>query len=532
VDRGIVARRPRPPPLASPTLTADRHYARRWSILGVLCLSLVIIVIDETALNVALPALVRELDATSSQLQWAVDSYILVYAALLFPAGNLGDRFGRRAVLLAGLVVFGLGSVAAVVSTTPVQLVGSRVVMGVGGAMVMPGTLSILTQVFPPRERAFAIGVWSGVSGVGILLGPIVAGWLLEHFWWGSIFLINIPIVVVALVAGRALLPESRDPGAAPLDPAGSALAVVGLAALLYGVIEWPVYGIRSPRIVAGLVVGVAALVAFVLVELRSDAPMFDVRVLRRPVVAMSTWVITAVFLTLVGSGFALTQYLQLVQGRSPIAAGLLFAPTTIGWSAVAPASPALVRRFGHRAVLVWGLGLTAAGYVALATLGTGSDLALLVTAFAVQGVGMGMATTPVTDLVMGGLPPERSGIASAINDTARQVGGAFGVAILGSVLAAGYRGAYTGPAIRDAADNLGSALQLGDPGIVPMAKEAFVHGFTWVMVVCAVMIGVVAAYVARRVDGRAGREAKSGEATGVEAEGTAGTTGAAVGTP
>jgi len=183
------SREPPGAPASVGPLTHDHHHSRRWLVLGVLCLSLVIIVIDETALNVALPTLVRELDATNSQLQWAVDSYILVYAALLFPAGNLGDRFGRRTVLLGGLVVFGLGSVAAVVSTTPVQLVGARVVMGVGGAMVMPGTLSILTQVFPPRERAFAIGVWSGVSGVGILLGPIVAGWLLEHFWWGSIFL-------------------------------------------------------------------------------------------------------------------------------------------------------------------------------------------------------------------------------------------------------------------------------------------------------------------------------------------------------
>ncbi|MCL4294007.1 MAG: MFS transporter [Acidimicrobiia bacterium] len=490
-------------------MAPDHHYSRRWWILGVLCLSLVIIIIDETALNVALPALVRELNATSSELQWAVDSYILVYAALLFPAGNLGDRFGRRAVLLAGLVVFGIGSVGAVVSASPGQLVASRVVMGVGGAMVMPGTLSILAQVFPPRERAFAIGVWSGVSGVGILLGPIVAGWLLEHYWWGSIFLINIPIVVVTLVLGRALLPESRDPAAAPLDPAGSALAVVGLAALLYGVIEWPVYGIRNPRIVAGLVVGAAALVAFVVVELRSEAPMFDVRVLRRPPVAMSTWVITAVFLTLVGSGFALTQYLQLVQGRSPIATGLLFGPTTITWSAVAPASPALVRRFGHRNVLVTGLAVTAAGYVALATLGTGRDLALLVTVFAFQGAGMGMATTPVTDLVMGGLPPERSGIASAINDTARQVGGAFGVAILGSVLAAGYRGAYTGPAVGGAGDNLASALGLGDPGIVPMAMDAFVRGFGWVMAISAAIIAVVTVYVALVVDRGAGREAR-----------------------
>lgn len=492
-------------------LTPSPHYARRWWILGVLCLSLVIIIIDETALNVALPSLVRELHATHSELQWAVDAYIVVYAALLFPAGNLGDRFGRRAVLLAGLVVFGAGSVAAVVATSPGRLVAARVVMGIGGAMVMPGTLSILTQVFPPRERAFAIGVWSGVSGVGILLGPIVAGWLLEHYWWGSIFLINIPIVVLTLVVGRLLLPESRDPHAAPLDPAGSLLAVLGLGVLLYGVIEWPGYGITSPRIVAALVGGAATLVAFVVVELRSPAPMFDVRVLRRPVIGMSTWVITAVFLTLVGSGFALTQYLQLVQGRSPIVTGLLFGPTTIGWSAVAPASPALVRRFGHRAVLSVGLAMTAAGYVALATLGTGAGLGVLVAAFTVQGVGMGIATTPVTDLVMGGLPPERSGIASAINDTARQVGGAFGVAVLGSVLAAGHRAAYTGPALRGAADNLVNALGLGDPAVTSMATEAFVQGFRWVMVACAVTIAVVTVYVAFAVDRDLGRSVRAG---------------------
>ncbi len=313
-----------------------------------LCLALMVIIIDETVLNIALPALVRELHASSSDLQWAVDAYVLVYAALLFPAGNLGDRYGRRLFLLAGLVIFGVGSALATWSVTPGMLIGARAVMGVGGACIMPGTLSLLVYVFPSRQRPLAIGVWSGVSGIGILLGPILAGWLIERYWWGSVFLVNMPVVVVAFVAGWLLLPESRDRDAAPVDPAGSVLAVVALLGVLYAVIEWPARGIGDVAVATAGIVGLLAGVAFVVVELRSARPMFDVRVLRVPVVGVSCLVVVAGFLTLLGSSFVLTQYLQLVQGRSPVMTGLIFGPTTIGWSAVAPLSPRAVRRFGR----------------------------------------------------------------------------------------------------------------------------------------------------------------------------------------
>jgi EmrB/QacA subfamily drug resistance transporter len=489
------AAEPRP---SGPLLDDDGGHPRRWLILGVLCLALMVIIIDETVLNIALPALVRELHASSSDLQWAVDAYVLVYAALLFPAGNLGDRYGRRLFLLAGLVIFGIGSALATWSVTPGMLIGARAVMGVGGACIMPGTLSLLVYVFPSRQRPLAIGVWSGVSGIGILLGPILAGWLIERYWWGSVFLVNMPVVVVAFVAGWLLLPESRDRDAAPVDPVGSVLAVVALLGVLYAVIEWPARGIDDVAVAAAGIVGLLAGVAFVVVELRSARPMFDVRVLRVPVVGVSCLVVVAGFLTLLGSSFVLTQYLQLVQGRSPVMTGLLFGPTTIGWSAVAPLSPRAVRRFGARATVAVAMLGVALSYALLATTGTDSGVAILVVAFALMGVAMGLATTPVTELIVTGLPPERAGVGSALNDAARQVAGAVGVAVFGSMLAAGYRSAIRGHASGEAADNLAAALRRGDAALAHTAREAFLHGYIWVMVSCALVCALAALVVAR----------------------------------
>src|SRR5438552_7742953 len=260
---------------------ADALYDRRWWTLGVLCLSLLMIIVGNTVLNVAIPTLIRDIGATNSQLQWIVDAYSLVFAGLLLTAGALGDRYGRKGALNIGLLVFGAGSLAAALSDTPSQLIACRAVMGVGAALVMPATLSLLASVFPPRERARAIAIWAGVAGMAVALGPIVGGWLLVHFWWGSVFLINLPVVALALVTGRFLVPTLRDPGRTPLVPAGSALSIAGLLLILYGIIEAPIRGWGDSLILGAFGLGLAVFVVFAVWELRAAHPMLDLRAFR-----------------------------------------------------------------------------------------------------------------------------------------------------------------------------------------------------------------------------------------------------------
>src|SRR5579864_3045180 len=282
--------------------------ARRWWTLGVLCLSLLVIGLDNTILNVALPTLVRDLHASGSQLQWIVDAYTLVYASILLTTGSLGDRFGRKGALNAGLVVFGLGSVASAFSGSASQLIAARAVAGIGGALIMPATLSILTNVFPAEERGRAIGIWAGVSGLGIAVGPLLGGFLLEHFWWGSVFFVNVPVVIAALFAGRALVPTSKDPSAPRLDPIGTVLGTGGLAGLLYGIIEAPARGWSAPAVMIGFVAGATLLAAFIAWELTCDHPMLDVRFFRNPRFTGASVAVTLVFFAMFGSLYFLTQ--------------------------------------------------------------------------------------------------------------------------------------------------------------------------------------------------------------------------------
>jgi EmrB/QacA subfamily drug resistance transporter len=289
-------------------------------VLGVLCFSLIIITLDNTILNVALPTLVRDLHASNSQLQWMVDSYTLVFACLLLPAGALGDRFGRRGALQLGLAIFGIGSLLSAFASTPDQLIGTRAVMGVGGAFIMPSTLSILTNVFTdPRERGRAIGVWAGVAGIGIALGPLAGGFLLQHFYWGSIFLVNIPIAAIAIVAGKLIVPTSRDPSAPPLDLVGAALSIVALALLVYAIIEAPNAGWTSPRVLESFVASGVLLAGFVAWELHTRHPMLDMTFFDSPRFSAATVGIMLVFFALFGSTFLLTQYFQFVLGYTPL---------------------------------------------------------------------------------------------------------------------------------------------------------------------------------------------------------------------
>jgi EmrB/QacA subfamily drug resistance transporter len=479
--------------LATTAGTAAAIYRRRWGTLAVLCLSLLVIGIDNTVLNVALPTLVEDLGASASQQQWIVDTYVLVFASLLLTAGMLADRFGRRGALQVGLAIFGLGSVTAAFAGSAGVLIGARAVMGIGGAAIMPSTLSILTNVFTDaRERAQAIGVWAAVAGLGIAIGPVTGGWLLEHFWWGSVFLVNLPVVAIALLAGRLLVPTSRDPAPRRLDPVGTVLSFVGLAGVLYAIIEGPSQGWTHGPVVAAFTGGMAVLAMFVAWELHTDHPLLDMRLFENPRFSGASIAIMLVFFALFGTLFFLTQYLQFVLGYDPLRAGLAVAPVALALLVSAPLAPVLTARVGTKVMVATGLAIVSAGLVILSTAGVSSGYGLVLATILVLGIGMGLAMAPATDSIMGSLPLAQAGVGSAVNDTTRMVGGALGVAILGSVLSASYHATIVGSAAiaglpssaaAAASNSLGGAVevarQLGGgaaQSIHSVASQAFVH--------------------------------------------------------
>jgi EmrB/QacA subfamily drug resistance transporter len=485
--------------------------ARRWWILGVLCLSLLVIGLDNTILNAALPTLVRDLHASGSQLQWIVDAYTLVYASILLTTGSLGDRFGRKGALYAGLVIFGLGSIASAFSGSASQLIGARAIAGIGGALIMPATLSILTNVFPAHERGRAIGIWAGVSGLGIAIGPLLGGFLLEHFWWGSVFFINVPVVIAALVAGYFLVPTSRDPSAPRLDPVGTVLGTAGLAGLLYGIIEAPAHGWTAPGVLAGFVAGALFLAAFIGWELTTDHPMLDVRFFENRRFTGASVAVTLVFFAMFGSLYFLTQYLQFVLGYSAMKAGAAFVPVALAMMISAPSSAGLTARFGTKKVVAAGLAIVAGDLLLLSQATTHSPYVFMAVVLAILGVGMGTAMSPATESIMGSLPQAKAGVGSAVNDTTRQVGGALGVAVLGSLTASAYHSAMAGssalralPAVAQgpARDSIGGAAQvarfLGPNGtaLAAQANTAFVHAMSHTVLIASV-VAVLGALVA-----------------------------------
>jgi EmrB/QacA subfamily drug resistance transporter len=464
-------------------------FERRWWILGVLCLSLLVVGLDNTILNVALPTLVRDLHATTSGLQWMVDAYVLVFAGLLLTTGSLSDRYGRRYALAAGLVVFGVGSILSAFAGSANALIATRALMGVGGALIMPSTLSILTNVFPAEERSRAIGIWAGVSGLGIAIGPIVGGWLLEHFWWGSVFLVNVPVVIVALIAGRLIVPNSKDPSPNALDPVGAVLSIVGLVSMVYGIIEAPSHGWTSAQTLGTFAVAIVVLVTFAVWELRSDHPMLDVTFFENPRFTAANLSIVLVFFALFGSLFFLTQYLQFVLGYTALQAGLRVAPLALVLMVSAPLSGRLTTRFGNKVLVAAGMTVVAAGLGFMGTLSVTSGYGHVVLSLVILGFGMGTAMVPATESIMGSLPLAKAGLGSAMNDTTRQVGGALGVAILGSIFASSYAAHISASlagqpaaAVAAASDSVGAALALGAklggaPGaaIVTAAKHSFI---------------------------------------------------------
>jgi len=439
----------------------------------------------------------------------------LLGAGLMAAAGLLGDRFGRRKMLFGGLALFGLGSGLSAFSHSPDQLVFFRCIMGVGGAFVMPSTLSILTNVFTrPHERAKAIGIWSGTSGLGIAIGPIIGGWLLSHFWWGSVFLVNVPIVVIGLVLIVFLVPDSADPVARRPDPFGAVLSIVGLGALLYGIIEAPVDGWASTSVLLGLFGGILVIFFFVLWELHSDHPMFRMHFFRNARFSAASISVTLVFFSLFGGMFLLTQYLQSVLGFTALQAGVRIAPVAVMLGVGAPLSALIVRRIGTKWVVAFGLTLVALGLGLLTHLSVSSGYTPVFVAILVLGIGMGFTMAPATESIMGSLPREEAGVGSAMNGTTIEVGGALGVAVLGSLLDQRYRAQIADHATkahlpssiaREASSSLGAALAMaahvgGSAGraFALLAKESFVSGLNLADLVgmMVAILGVVVAAV------------------------------------
>jgi len=472
---------------------APALYARRWQALIVLAMSLLIVSVDNTILNVALPTIRTELDASSSQLQWIVDSYLLVFAVLLLIAGALGDRFGRKKALTAGLLIFGAGSVLAAISGSSTELIASRALMGVGAAAIMPTTLSILTNIFPEDERPKAIAIWAAVAGMGIAIGPISGGFLLENFAWSSIFLVNIPIVIGGLIAGAILIPESRDPQPKALDFTGAGLSIAGLTAIVWGLIEASERGWTAPAILGAFGIGAAILAMFIAWERRTDHPMLDVSVFRNRRFSAASMAVAFVFFALMGVVYFLTTYLQSVMGYTALEAGIRMLPVAGGLIAATKLSVEATNRLGTKVVVAAGLATVGSALYVLGTCGVDTGYGRVALALSMMGVGMSLAMSPATESIMGSLPKAKAGIGSAMNDVVREVGGTLGVAVLGSVLASSYGdgmdGAVSGlphEAAEAASDSVGGAHEVaaqmgGEAGtrLSALANESFVEAMT-----------------------------------------------------
>ncbi len=414
-------------------------YARRWWALPVLCLSLLIVFVGNSSLNVAIPTLARDLHATESQLQWVVAVYSLVFAGLLFITGALGDRFGRKGALQLGLALFALSALLASQATNMGEIIACRALMGAAAALIMPSTLSIIINIFLPHERPKAIAIWASITGAAGALGPVASGYLLGHFWFGSIFLINVPVIMVALVAGKFLIPRSRDPEEAQLDPVGALLSTVGIVALVYGLIEAPAEGWRSAATLGSFVVAFVVLLGFVLWELRVDEPMLDMHYFRHPAFSTGTGGMVLVFVSMYGVMFLITQYFQLVLGYSALSAALRLMPIAAIMLVVAPLTPQLSARFGANRVVATGMLFIGLGFALFGALSSHTPYAYVVLCVVPLTTGIAMTMSPMTASIMMAVPARRAGAGSAMNDATRELGAALGIAVLGSVAASRY---------------------------------------------------------------------------------------------
>lgn len=483
------------------------HQERRWAVLAVMCIAVFVTTLDGTIVNVALPSLSLELGATTRQLQWIVDAYLLVFTGLLLAAGGLGDRFGRRRLLMIGLAVFGVTSVYAGVVDGPGALIGARALMGIGAAAIFPATLAIITDVFTdPGERAKAIGAWSAVSGIGVAAGPITGGWLLENYWWGSIFFVNVPVVIVAAIGAWRFVPESRDRAAPRIDRVGLALSIAAIGTLVFTIIEAPEFGWASLTTAAGFTLSIGLIGAFVAWELRVANPLLPVRIFENLRFSAASVSVTSAFFALFGFIFIITQYFQLVRGYGPFEAGLRTLPVAFSIAGASVAAPFLVDKFGTKRIVAGGLAMMSIGFLWVSIASADTPYLEIVGQMFFIGAGLGSTTAPATESIMGSLSVDKAGVGSAVNDTTRELGGTLGVAVIGSVFSSVYIGSLDDNVLigalpaeaREATEESVAAAGQIAPQLGPQAadyldavNEAFLSGLS---VACTVVAGVVAA--------------------------------------
>jgi EmrB/QacA subfamily drug resistance transporter len=503
----------------------------------VICLSVFVISVDATIVNVALPTLSRELDADTAQLQWIVDAYTLVMAGLLLSMGSLSDRYGRRGWLSSGLAVFAITSAIAAQVNTADGLIAARAAMGIGAAVIFPTTLALITNIFAdPVARAKAIGLWAAMVGVGVAAGPITGGWLLEHFAWGAIFWVNVPVAAVAIVGGLLFVPTSRDPATPPVDVGGLILSSIGVTALVYTVIEAPEWGWRSARTVIGFAVAAIVLAAFAMWEHRRTHPMLDVSVFANRRFSGGSLAVTAGFLTLFGFIFVITQYFQFIKSYSAFEAGVRLLPVAVSIALGSALGPRIVEKIGTTVVVSGGLAMFAAGLAWASTADAATPYPVIAMQMLLLGGGLGLTTAPATEAIMGSLSADKAGVGSAVNDTTRELGGTLGVAIVGSVFASVYSArlaadsaiASLPPEVRVAMERSMAAAQkvIGElpSGRVADVREAvntaFLDGLQVGSLVCAAIALGAAVLVAALLPPRAasaGRAARTAELTSEE---------------
>ncbi len=467
---------------------------RRGLALAVLCMAAFVISLDTTIVNVTLPSLVRQLDASTTDLQWVVDAYSLVFAALILAAGSTGDRLGRKGILMAGLGVFGVASLAGSAATTVHELIGARAVMGLGAALIFPATLSLISNIFTERaERARAIGLWGATTGVGIALGPIVGGWLLERFWWGSVFLFMVPVAAGIAVLVSWVVPTSRDPRTPPVDWAGFALSAAGMGVLVFTIIEAPDWGWGSARTVAGFVVSALVLFGFLSVERRRRHPMLDLGLFRNPRFTAASGSVTVAFFALSGFIFLVSQFFQFLKGYSPLATGVRLLPVAGSVAISSLVGTRLAVRVGNKLVVATGLVLLGVAFAWISTASQTTPYLEIAAQMVLLGAGMGLTSAPATEAIMGVVPTEKAGVGSAVNDATRLLGGTLGVAVIGSVSASMYAtrlvttlpGGLPRAVVEAAKGSVGGAIvaaqSLDQAGLRPAASQlriVAVHAF------------------------------------------------------
>jgi DHA2 family multidrug resistance protein-like MFS transporter len=468
----------------------------RWYALAALALSTVAVGLDTTVLSVALPTLARDLDASTGDLQWFTSSYLLVLAAALLPAGMLGDRAGRKKMLIGALAIFGLASVACAYAQNAGQLIAARALLGIGAAVIMPMSGAVLTVLFEPKERGRAMGVWVTASALGIPLGPLLGGWLLDNFWWGSVFLINVPVVVAGMIALTAWLPESHGERGGRLDLGGIVASTAGLVALTYGIIEAGDRGWGDARSLATVGAGLLLLAGFTWWQRKSKAPLIDLALFRNRAFTSGAVLATIASFAMLGLLFSLPQFFSAIGGHDAFGSGLRLLPVIAGLVVGARLGERIARKVGARLVITAGLALIAAASLVGAFTTASSGYGFIAVWITVTGVGLGLTMPVALDVAMSALTASRSGVGNAVLQALRQVGGAIGVAVLGTVLSSGYRDHLPAAAPPAARDGISAGLTVSDPGLLAGVRAAFVHGMDLSLLVGggAALAGVILA--------------------------------------